>query len=86
MTISFTPPDAVGVWQRAAAKVLELRRDDLSGAAHAAWNEALTQASRALEEEARDLHLMAEMAHHLIVGNVGKPLSEDGRSTSATGG
>ncbi len=80
MTDRFAPPDAVAIWQRAAARVLELRRDDLPGAALDAWNTALTQASRALEEEARDVHLMAEMAYHLIVGNVGKPLSEDGRS------
>lgn len=85
MTISFEPPHAVTIWRQAAAKVLELRRGDLSEAELDAWNGALTAASRALEEEARDVHLMAEMAHHLIVGNVGKPLHEDGQSTSASG-
>lgn len=77
MTPRFEPPDAVAVWQQAAAKIVGLRRDDLAGDALTAWNEAIAQAAEVLENEARDVHLMAEMAHHLIVGNVHKPAHED---------
>jgi hypothetical protein len=82
MTDHNDPTGAAAIWRNAADKVIELKRDDLSGDALEAWNAALERASQALAKEADDIRQMAIMAHLLIVGNV-HASSRGGRDGSA---